>query len=560
MLRIQLAVQQQGASVRAAASPTAAAAGARFASDAPSPPVSPMAAAGEASGAPMTAADRHAAEELASEAMRAVQAEDLGRAARLMGKAARLFPAEYGEAFDLIEAARASVGAEVEPDSPGPAASPSAASPAAAAGAAAAAQLSGAAPPDAAAASSAAPGSAHGTPSRKAARGGKARARTVSPEAAASASRCASPPRAAAPARSRSPDAGGNGAQAAAEADAPPEEAPEAQLPDWTWRMLAVALWHVWGAVLEEYLPLGAEAAGWAAGEAQLRAALQRDAPERSRIMVAATAGVALLLLAAGFLLLALVQLALGWAAAALSFTWKLCGALLRAVAWEPVWWAVLPVTLAGGVQSQSALVSRFWAAPFWWWLLGGRMWALLGSALAVGTLMLLGAVPYWLAITAWTLLRGACSFTSWWLRIPACLVVFAAWAFGFLLWLHALAAAARAEVPGELPSEVPAGAEGEVARILGCRNYYTVLELDNTADEEAVRKAHRRKGACVLSGRCTALTLTRLPTPQRFWCTPTSARGRMRSWPSSACRTRVRRCEVRRRLHVCTLPPPERV
>jgi hypothetical protein len=38
--------------------------------------------------------------------------------------------------------------------------------------------------------------------------------------------------------------------------------------------------------------------------------------------------------------------------------------------------------------------------------------------------------------------------------------------------------------------------AEGEVARSLGCRTYYAVLELDENTDDEAVRKAHRRKGA----------------------------------------------------------------
>jgi uncharacterized membrane protein YgcG len=267
--------------------------------------------------------------------------------------------------------------------------------------------------------------------------------------------------------------------------------------------MLATALWHVWAGVIDEYLPLVPDALGWSAGEETVRSALQRDSPSRSNVIRAASILAVLLLAFTLVVAVAALRLALGWAAAALAFAWKLSAALLRSVVWEPVWWAALPASVVAAVQTAVPLCSHFWFAPAWWWLLSGRTWAVLGSALAVGTKLLLGGPPYWLAIVAWTLLRAAWCFSSLWLRVPAVAIVLAAWAFGFLLWLHALAESSRNGgadgVPqGELSTDVPHDAEGEVARILGCRHYYDVLELDDThADLDTVRKAHHRKGAC---------------------------------------------------------------
>jgi hypothetical protein len=556
---VQLAVQAQEATVAGAGHAHAStSAGVRVTAETSStPPASPLASAAASS----TALSRADADELASEAMRAVQAEDLGKAARLMGKAARAFPAEYGEAFELIETARRSVGAEMEPDSPvaSPHASFADAKPVAGGAAAAAARqkLNEAASPVAApAAATAVPGAGtpHGTPERKAARkhrgGGGGGGGPASPEKApARATGAATPPPAAprpapppattpAPtataAAAASPAAASQAPAAASDAAAPVVGAPaedgampplegdddaddaddaadaDVDVPtDWTWSMVAVALWHVWSAFVEEYLPLVPEAAGRADLERSLRASLQRGAPARNRIVAAASALAALLAALIVTLALALARVALGWAASALIFGWQLTASLVRAVAWEPVWWAALPACIVAGTQSHIPLVAHFWASPAWWWLLGGRKWAALGTALALGTQLLLGSIPSWLAIVAWTLLRVACIFTSLWLRVPAIVIVLAAWAFAFLLWLHALAASSRngseSVPPGELPVDVPDDAEGEVARILGCRTYYDVLELDAATDEESVRKAHRRKALLVHPDKCAA-------------------------------------------------------
>ena len=51
----------------------------------------------------------------------------------------------------------------------------------------------------------------------------------------------------------------------------------------------------------------------------------------------------------------------------------------------------------------------------------------------------------------------------------------------------------------------MPKDAEGEVARILGCRTYYEVLEVGDDTDEESVRKAHRRKALLVHPDKCSS-------------------------------------------------------
>ena len=44
------------------------------------------------------------------------------------------------------------------------------------------------------------------------------------------------------------------------------------------------------------------------------------------------------------------------------------------------------------------------------------------------------------------------------------------------------------------LSTAVPSDATGEVARVLGCQNYYAVLEVPVTADENEVKKHFRKK------------------------------------------------------------------
>lgn len=395
------------------------------------------------------------AEAQAREAMSAVQEGDLALAQQLMAKAALLMPAEYAEALELIEAAQRSVGAETDaPVEPVPAADD--ASP----------ETAPHAPP-----ATPPPESSGGGSARKAHKN-KHRGRTAA---------AATPP------------------LAAAEAEPAVEEEldPEAVLQNLTLDVAAAAIWHLWVDYLTEWLPLLADASGWPGGEAYVRSALVADSPERGKVLACATA-VALVGAGLAFVLaLFLSWRALHVFASALSFCWQLLGATVRGITWDPVWYLAFPACAVAGVQTRWPIVSLFWTAPALWWLWGGRMWAVLGSVLCFGS-MLGGRINYFISAIAWSLLRGSFYFSTWWIRVPAFLVIMAAWAFFSLLWLHVVASAAAnaSTPPGELPSDVPKDADGEVARILGCRTYYAVLEVDDSADEEVVRKAHRRKGA----------------------------------------------------------------
>ena len=415
------------------------------------------------------------AEALAREAMSAVQAEDLALAQQLMAKAAQLWPSEYAEALELIEAAQRSVGAEADtPVEPVPAAAEAASEPEADANA------PPATPP---------PESGGGGNSRK---HKNKRGRTP----AASTPPASAPPAAAEP----EPAAGG--------ADEEEEVDMDALYQHLTLEVVAAAVWQLWTEFLIEYLPLAADAVGWPAGESYMRGALAAESPVRRKVLACATAVVLLLGCLGVAALLLISRRALGLFASTLSFCWQVAAAILRGTTWEPVWYIAWPACLVARLQTRVPLVSAFWAAPAWWWFLGGRMWALLGSALCFGSLIILGRGNYFISVCGWTLFRGACAFRSWWLRIPAALIVIAAWVFCFLAWLQALVdAEAKRDTtrPGELSVDVPKDAEGEVARILGCRTYYEVLEVGEATDEESVRKAHRRKALLVHPDKCSS-------------------------------------------------------
>ena len=460
-LKIHLAVLQQGASTRAASSPLASAVPERQ-PDFEAQPASPSASAVHAE-----------AEALAREAMSAVQAEDLALAQQLMAKAAQLWPSEYAEALELIEAAQRSVGAEADaPVEPVPAAAEPAAAP----------EVGAHAPP-----ATPPPGSSGGGSSRK---HKSKRGRTPA---------AATPPASAPPAAAEREAAAG-GVEEEVDMDALYQHL--------TLEVVASAVWQVWTEFLTEYLPLAADAVGWPDGESYVRSGLAAESPVRGKVLACATAVVLLLGCLGVAALLLISRRALGLFANALSFCWQVAAAILRGATWEPVWYIAFPTCIVTRLQTRVPLLSAFWAAPAWWWLLGGRMWALLGSALCFGSLIILGRGNYFISVCGWTLLRGACTFRSWWLRIPAGLIVLAAWVFCFLAWLQALVdAEANRDTtrPGELSVDVPKDAEGEVARILGCRTYYEVLEVGEDTDEESVRKAHRRKALLVHPDKCSS-------------------------------------------------------
>lgn len=144
---------------------------------------------------------------------------------------------------------------------------------------------------------------------------------------------------------------------------------------------------------------------------------------------------------------------------------------------------------LSGGLlwQRQMQLLHVLWSFPVMWWASGGGWWAIAGTVVSFvlgifGTGLFVGSI-------AWVLICWELRFLSWWLSIPAILVTMVGWVF---LCSAIVAAAqeeeeAKSDAPGQLSTDIPKGAEGEVARVLSCSNYFQVLELDETCTDDQV-------------------------------------------------------------------------
>lgn len=79
-------------------------------------------------------------------------------------------------------------------------------------------------------------------------------------------------------------------------------------------------------------------------------------------------------------------------------------------------------------------------------------------------------------------------------------------WGLLFLLWLVANAKLAQEAEGALLDGTVPEDATGEVARVLGCRDYFSVLEVEPAADKDAVKKAYKSKVLMVHPDKCGGL------------------------------------------------------
>ena len=117
----------------------------------------------------------------------------------------------------------------------------------------------------------------------------------------------------------------------------------------------------------------------------------------------------------------------------------------------------------------------------------GGGWWGIVGCVVTT----FLSAVFYlalWLNFLLLVAFKFAVTFfSSWWIRLPLALIVIAAWAILVLIAAAGKAAAGEAGRRAEaaavehgplLSTVVPKDATGEVARVLGCQNYYAVLEI----------------------------------------------------------------------------------
>ena len=240
-------------------------------------------------------------------------------------------------------------------------------------------------------------------------------------------------------------------------------------------------------------LPALAGALGWERGETWLRSKM--TAPGGSQrpaavvgtyLLFFAAAGLALLL--GSFLVTLLLRL--GWRSVRYGSSLVLTAVV--AAFWRPVWFVALPVAVAVAVQPWSPLLSVMWGYPVFWWLTGGGWWGSIVGTVATFLMAVLvggGLLP---ALLVWTLISYVWHLVgAWWLRYPLCIALLAGWFFAVAILGFDFSQTAS---EATLNTDVPAGATGEVARVLSCRDYYAVLELPRDADADAVKKSHRKK------------------------------------------------------------------
>ena len=220
---------------------------------------------------------------------------------------------------------------------------------------------------------------------------------------------------------------------------------------------------------------------------------------------------------------------------AAGSVAWWVFGmakAWLLACTWQPRIWALLPTCATlSGLPPCPYFLRKWWLLPSWWCLLGSARWALGGSLLLFLAYDVTGSsgFMYW-SLLSFTLLRCASgSFAALWARLAVSALALAF----FLLGLFFVAASdefmkqqrAREAAGGgggwgapPLSTVAPAGAVGEVHRILSCATHFAVLEvvplprrlLMSDGDEEGVRvfmegvkRAKHRKALLVHPDKC---------------------------------------------------------
>ena len=180
---------------------------------------------------------------------------------------------------------------------------------------------------------------------------------------------------------------------------------------------------------------------------------------------------------------------------------------------WNPCWFVTLPVCIGMAIQRRFLLLTALWPFLLLFWMCGGGGYSLAGGALALFSIVT-GISNFWTFLAAWFVFGWAHYFLPWYLWVPIGVVTLVAW----LLFGTAGSGGDGYGGPpptgppmtdGEvlLSTDVPKGAEGEIARVLACDDYFKVLQLEEVPTRETskgrevdmeavatmVKKAHRR-------------------------------------------------------------------
>lgn len=271
------------------------------------------------------------------------------------------------------------------------------------------------------------------------------------------------------------------------------------------WRIVAGASARAerWFAddLLGNLLPLAFELAGRDDAANAVRETLTRGHPKRARL-VGATGSVAAVLVA----IVAVVSVSLlksvfvVVADAAASVLGAASDFAYHAL-WRPRWYASFSSALGIAWQRRVPWARALWPNFILLWLAGGGWWGV-SATVATTLACALTALAFWIDCLFFLAFEAVArtSWLPWYLKLVVCVVVLLGWGF---LGLLALAGMARAQEEARLatdpdspvlPSLAYGDAEGEVARVLLCTEYFGVLEVPVTADDAEIKKAYRKK------------------------------------------------------------------
>ena len=271
------------------------------------------------------------------------------------------------------------------------------------------------------------------------------------------------------------------------------------------WRIVATASGKAEGwfadRLLGNLLPLAFELAGRDDAANAVRETLTRGHPRRARLVGATGAVAAVLVAIVAVVSVSLFKKAFVFAADAAASVLGAASDFAYHALWRPRWYASFGSALGVAWQRRVPWARALWPNFLLLWLAGGGWWGV--AAVAATTLACaLTALAFWIDCAFFLAFEHVvrASWLPWYLKLVFGVFVLVAWGF---LGLLALAGLARAQQEARLatdpdspvlPSLAYGDAEGEVARVLLCTEYFGVLEVPVTADDAEIKKAYRKK------------------------------------------------------------------
>jgi hypothetical protein len=253
--------------------------------------------------------------------------------------------------------------------------------------------------------------------------------------------------------------------------------------------------------LLGNLLPLAFELAGRDDAANAVRETLIRGHPKRARLVGATGAVAAVLVAIVAVVSFSFLKSAFVFAAAAAASVLGAASDFAYHALWRPRWYASFGSALGIAWQRRVPWARALWPNFPLLWLAGGGWWGV--AAVVVSTLACaLTALAFWIDCAFFLAFELVVRSTwlPWYLRLVVCVLVLLGWGF---LGLLALAGLARAQEEARLaldpdspvlPALAYGDAEGEVARVLLCTDFFAVLEVPVTADDTEIKKAYRRK------------------------------------------------------------------